>query len=190
MTLSFSTKINGQPKNYFIEKIWQSILEIKQEPSTEYPIYQKEYLIKFDNYWDGTGDMWHEPVNAKRHTMRVDPTGRWKAGNIIHPVINNRTKDRFQFAPNMLCKSTQSVLVLQIDDEESLMPSVYVGDDKESEMPFYFKYKYEFGGVYEYGAEQMERLAINDGFDSTEHFFAYFNKNERYNLIHWTDLKY
>jgi hypothetical protein len=187
MTLGFKTQISGQP-NYFIEKIWDCLIyyEIDNLTTTDLKNYQFEYFEMFGEHWDGQTNN----QQPKLHTIRRDEHNRWKAGNLIHPVINNRTPKRFQFAPVIKCVSVQSITILQPDDEDSLTPSVYIGDTKQSEMPFYFKAKDELGDICEYGEEQMTRLAINDGFDSVEDFFAYFNADFTGKIIHWTDLKY
>lgn len=44
------------------------------------------------------------------------------------------------------------------------------------------------GGLVTYAA--MEKIAKNDGFESREQFFAWFNKQEVLQLIHWSDLRY
>ena len=36
----------------------------------------------------------------------------------------------------------------------------------------------------------LRELAKNDGFESVEDFFAYFNKDFKGKIIHWTDLQY
>jgi hypothetical protein len=35
-----------------------------------------------------------------------------------------------------------------------------------------------------------EQLAINDGFETVEHFFRWFNEDFSGKIIHWTDLRY
>ncbi len=37
---------------------------------------------------------------------------------------------------------------------------------------------------------QIEVLARNDGFEGIQHFLNHFNKSERYNIIHFTSLRY
>lgn len=183
MTLSFTQTIDGKP-NYFIEKIWEGLFpNINGNTSETYLEYQESYLHKFLGYWDGTGDMWHEPVNPKVHTIREDKSNRWKAGNYIHPVINNRTPNRFQFAPVIKCVSTQYFQILY----ENSRPTVYIGNTEDDCAPFYFT---EPDEDVTYGEQQMKVLAINDGFDSIEDFFKYFNENFTGKIIHWTDLKY
>ena len=50
-------------------------------------------------------------VKPKKHTIRKDEKDRWKVGNDIHFVINNRTKNRFQFAPITKVKSIQIIKI-------------------------------------------------------------------------------
>lgn len=179
MTLSFSTVINGKP-NYFIEKIWAAIKLFKLTgiESIQYHGYKTDFKEKFGNLWDGFEKFnFEEQANPKLHTIRLDQNNRWGAGYDIHFVINNRTKNRFQFAPVIKCVSVHEI---KIEHHESkaiagiiLHPFASVTID---------------GKILRY--ESIKQLAINDGFDSVEDFFAYFNKDFTGKLIHWTDLKY
>ena len=38
--------------------------------------------------------------------------------------------------------------------------------------------------------KQIEQLAKNDGFDSVQDFFNWFNEDFNGRIIHWTDFKY
>ncbi len=38
--------------------------------------------------------------------------------------------------------------------------------------------------------DEMNQLALNDGFDNVQDFFVYFNEDFTGKIIHWTDLKY
>lgn len=173
MTLSFSTKINGKP-NYFVEKIWESFFSEHLGVTTAISniCNALRYKDQFGEYWDG----YKEEHNPKLHTIREDKSNRWGAGCDIHMVINNRTKDRFQFAPVIKCKLVQTIVI----KHNSGKPSVYV-DGKDI---------YEWDCEIENGYPALKKLAINDGFDSVEDFFAYFNKDFTGKIIHWTDLKY
>jgi hypothetical protein len=154
MTLGFSQEIKGV-KNFFVEKIWNS-LNIENDANEE--ISSKIYHDWL--YRD-------KELNPKLHTIR-DGVGRWRSGIDIHMVINNRTKNRFQFAPTIKCKSVQKIEIKWTDS----WPYVKI-DGK--------------GLMYDH---DYKILAINDGFDSVDDFFAYFNKDFTGTLIHWTDLKY
>ena len=200
MTLGFSTHINGQP-TYFVEKILKGL----PDKGTYFPAICKECGWKGMSSLCGThqiadtGDWsdwacpkcgceslddcegielinngyYHEaPIAPKLHTIRSDPKNRWKAGNKIHFVINNRTKDRFQFAPVLECKSVQNIRI-----RHSLIPyppGVFVGDNL----------------MYRLAPEEIEDLARNDGFNSVEDFFKWFDKDFDGKIIHWHENKY
>jgi len=185
MTLSFKTQINGKP-TYFVEKIWKGLWETN---NVEFIIMSSEYEFGY-NEISPLKYVEQENIhtyNPKLHTIREDPHCRWRPGRRIHPVINNRSPNRFQFAPVIKCQSVQSITILYNDGN----PAVYLGDTCESGMPFYFKDFDEEDGQYIcYGENQMLQLAQNDGFDSIADFFAYFHKDFSGKIIHWTNLKY
>ncbi|WP_262246974.1 hypothetical protein [Parapedobacter soli] len=192
MILSFSQKWPasmgewaGEP-NYFIYKIWEHLFD--QVDFKEFAACASDHLLRFGNHWDIPVDT----VKPKLHTIRHDPHDRWKPGMKIHPVINNRTKNYFQFAPEFLCVSTQ-----QVDIIDSAYTKDYAGISIE------YSHRHKDGGVEEYvkhwevvvdgvslKSTQIEELAVNDGFDSVEQFFTWFNAPMRYKLIHWTSMRY
>lgn len=171
MTLPFSTKwgknmgdLAGKP-NYFIQKIWEGFTQHQVD------YYWLEHKKKFGYHWDEN----LLSVEPKLHTIRLDPHDRWKAGMKIHPVINNRTKNRFQFAPVIECVSVQSIEITKSKLLEygyaAKIPLVYI-DDVLLE------------------SDDLEKLAINDGFPTLKAFFDFFNRDFTGKIIHWTDLKY
>src|SRR5690606_17748020 len=106
MTLAFSEYINSQP-TCFPEKIWEGLISNNLSPGAfEYIEFEQAYQKKFEKSWDITAT---EPIIPKVHTIREDPSNRWRAGMNIHFVINNRTKNRFQFAPVVKCVSVQEI---------------------------------------------------------------------------------
>lgn len=116
----------------------------------------------------------------KLHTIRQDRHNRWRAGRKIHPVINNRSKNQFQFAPSFDCTGVQQI---EIDYSlYSIMPDnpapIVVIDGSHFYNP---KIGIDKG---------MAQLAQNDGFESIDQFFAWFNNNYKGGIIHWTDLRY
>tara|TARA_R110002012_G_scaffold190633_1_gene358222 strand:- start:30523 stop:31059 length:537 start_codon:yes stop_codon:yes gene_type:complete len=163
--------LEGQP-THFLEKIWEAILQKGIEVNAlEFSDLGRKVLPK--NYKVGT----HAP---KLHTMRMDEKNLWKAGNDIHFVINNRTPQRFQFAPVVKCVSTQEVEIKYQNisfQNKGVNPikTVSVTIDGKTEWGFH---------------DMVKKLAINDGFESVEDFFSYFNTDWKGTLIHWTDLKY
>jgi len=157
MTLSFKQEINGKP-THFVEQIHHCLFALL-EPEVQYPFWREVNKKGFDTK--------NAKGRKKKHTIRTDSKNRWKAGKNIHFVINNRTPERFQFAPLVICKSVQEI---------SIKP------DAET-----FRVKIDRHFLSDI---QIENLAINDGFDSAEDFFAYFNKDFTGKIIHWTNLKY
>lgn len=167
MTLSFSTKwpkrmgeLAGQP-NYFIEKITSTLHNVSFTDAIE---YQRQYIEK-------TGEKLYASIinreTPKLHTIREDKTNRWKAGNDIHFVINNRTKNRFQFAPILKCASVQEIQIYHMKHSKNIyVDGIWLSDC------------------------EIKQLAINDGFPSVEAFFSFFNNDFDGKIIHWTDLKY
>jgi len=168
MTLAFSQQLNKIP-TYFVEKIQEGLL--------------KNNLITLDSFLDirhsyfskNNIENWNfNDIPEKIHTIREDNNNRWKAGNLIHFVINNRTPNRYQFAPVLKCVSTQKVVIKYFYNPETEafdLPTVFI----DTEPMFY---------------DQLKELAINDGFENTEAFFNYFNKDWKGKIIHWTDKKY
>lgn len=175
MTLSFSTKwptrmgeLAGQP-NYFMEKIWQGL-----------PVVDGfDYRWQDFRHTELFGKPWDKPDRTipKLHTIRQDPHDRWRPGMGIHMVINNRTKNRFQFAPVIKCVSVQEIYIFPF--KNGLGRVIIDGYNYYDWMPFKNK-----------GLEQLDQLAKNDGFPSVESFFQYFNTDFKGKIIHWTDLKY
>lgn len=176
MTLSFTQTINGKP-NYFIDKIWLGLYWNNKFRLDEYRSYYWLHNDLFNKKWDSK--VWAEnPFNPKRHTIREDKNNRWGAGCDIHFVINNRTPNRFQFAPVIRCVSVQTITIeyFKVEGGDYFLPRVWVSGE------LFFNEVIGFA--------KMKQLAINDGFDSVEDFFAYFNKDFTGKIIHWTDLKY
>lgn len=190
MTLAFSQAINGKP-NYFVEKILSCDEFLKMEIDEQFlsTAHHPDININLVTEWP-----------AKIHTIREDSGDRWKAGRPIHFVIKNRTKDRFQFAPIVNCQGVQGISIIYPNDEDTELlhsekgkPYVYLkhwsdmdGEYESEYMPFY----YTHADGSSYGLEDMKALAINDGFNSIEDFFKYFNKDFTGKIIHWTPKKY
>jgi hypothetical protein len=120
MTLSFKTQIAEKP-NYFIEKIWWALIDNDiigeyHNSTKELSQYRFDYFELFGIHWDGQC----RKVENKLHTIREDKHDRWKAGKVIHPVINNRTPNRFQFAPCFPCVT----VLFQVELQLKLFPAL------------------------------------------------------------------
>ena len=169
MILSFKTKINGKP-TYFVEKIWAGLEEYCIDPFDFEARRTGKYEFK-DNI----------DRNPKIHTIREDRKNRWKEGKNIDFFINSRTENMFRFAPKIAVISTQELKINWFSDKRDLAPC-------------------KAGGIYNYveviidgkrlEIKDVEQLAINDGFDSVEDFFDFFNQSFKGKIIHWTKFKY
>lgn len=99
----------------------------------------------------------------KHHTLRENTKWlQWRGD--IHFVMNNRTKHRDHFLT--LPANPTLHRVVRITWTESPSPQVWIGS-------------------VQLGPAQLTELALNDGFDSVEDFFAYFNQNVELILISW-----
>ena len=170
MTLSFSTHINGKP-THFVEKIWTAFNLGSEGYQIEFKD-RKEWLLKCSS----TGNIDIEKLvqfGIKIHTIREDKPGRWRRGMPIHFVVKNRTPQRFQFAPVLPVVLLQKIKIYWVDG----VPIVLIDGEVF------------FDSII--GINQgIEELAINDGFESKEDFFKYFNTDFSGKIIHWTDKIY
>lgn len=177
MTLPFSTHMSGNP-THFVEKVWTGLII---ETDLKLADYKKFTIKSIDQLGEPMSDYQETLITPKLHTIRTDEKDRWKEGRDIHMVINNRTPKRFQFAPVVKCLSVQKIQIKHFE------ASVEVEIDDE---PFGLVYHHGLDeGVYEW-TNTLEKLAVNDGFDSVEAFFKYFDKDFTGKIIHWTNLKY
>lgn len=187
MTLAFMQKwpkgmgdISGLP-NYFEEKIWADLIHHRLASIDQYEAFNNDHIERFGKPLTEFNAVL---LNGKAHTIRTDPANRWKAGMDIHMVINNRTKDRFQFAPVVKCVSVQEIEFHWWIPEN---PKLYT-------LPYEDKVNSRYCDVYvdgnAIGVNSVKELAIADGFITVEDFFSYFNKDSKKTLIHWTDLRY
>lgn len=118
----------------------------------------------------GFKEEFEEPINlcSKIHTIRKDEHNRWKAGNSIQFATGVRTKNYKQFAAG-ICVSTQTI---EIKWEHYAI--IFIDGKKLTD-------------------EEVKELAENDGFSSEAAFLcwdAWFKKDFKGKIIHWTDKKY
>lgn len=173
MILPFSTQLNGKP-TYFVEKIIRTILNEyagKVEGIADF-IYSSGEALHYENIDDIFHKIEHQ-VKPKLHTIRGDKNDRWKAGKQIHFYINNRSKNAFQFAPIIPVVSIQ-----KIEIERHNNTGIW---DKDFTVCVDEHYLNRL---------QIRCLTENDGFDTIEDFFAYFNEDFTGKIIHWTDKRY
>jgi len=186
MILSFRNQFPSGEYTEFPAKIWAGIKR-HYEYGIEYLMpelpphyaphascieryYENQFAERFAQVWTGWG-----PVQPKLHTIREDKQGRWKPGMMIHPVLFNRSKNQFQFAPVLICKGVQRIF---------MTPSRLDG---------FFEVTV---GNTELTPIQIHGLALNDGFDTASEMERYFfpDRTEHTEwsgwIIHWSNLKY
>lgn len=166
MILPFSQQFDGKP-TFFIYKIWNGLINEGRFTYSDYNKYLRKYDEKFKKTWDlpePAADL--QPI-IKKHTMREDLSDRYKVGCKLHMYVNNRQKTAFNFLPVIECVSIQRCTIQYIDNT----PQIHV----DGKMLKCF---------------EIKKLAKNDGFDSVEDFFKWFNKDWTGKIIHWTSLKY
>jgi hypothetical protein len=134
------------------------------------------YLLEYERRF-GT-DYIPNHYYKKVHTIREDKLDRWKTGMDIHLTINNRTKQRFQFAPRIKVFSTQKIII-----EKSMLPML--GNNSPSEV---ISIKVD-GKNFD---DNADFIASNDGFHHNRNLFFDFWPEGRFEgkIIHWTPLKY
>lgn len=176
MNLSYSTNypktllpILANKPTYFVPKILKGIEQLQPKNESLF-FYLQEYVMLHRKL---KKDYKIDVTHPKLHTFREDKNNRWKAGNLIHFNIYTRTKNQFRFAPVLKCISTQKIEIIWKDPDgfKMAIPCVYVNN------------RWMVG-------EALEQLIYNDGFNSHDEFFAYFNTNFTGKIIHWTNLKY
>lgn len=167
-TLGFSTQFPWGERTKFVGKIWQGLLNDNNPHATEGDI--GNILLEANDKQLSEFDFCKNELTPKIHTIREDKKDLWHPGRKIHPVVFNRTKNRFQFAPVLECKSVQRIAIFY-NIEYSIKPTVFVED-----MPL--------------SPIMMKQLAQSDGFNSVEDFFRFFNKDFTGKIIHWTTFKY
>lgn len=175
MILPFSTKINGK-ETYFVSKIWESLIPMFSEYSKGIQLFK--YPIEYRECVDKGLLSWYRQ-KPKLHTIREDKNDRWQVGTKIDFFINVRQKDMFRFAPVLPVVSIQKVEIIYFP---ITIPRIDVPILKVDG-----KLIYDAAGI---NKKEMLEFAQNDGFDTIEDFFNYFDKDYTGKIIHWTDLKY
>lgn len=174
MILPFSTKIKEKETN-FVSKIWESLIPMFSEYLKGIQLFK--YPIEYRECVDKGLLSWYKQ-KPKIHTIREDKKNRWKVGTKIDFFINVRQKNMFRFAPVLPVVSIQKVEIIYYSDREVLfkdlpMKRKIIIDDKRHLLD-----------------NEILEFAQNDGFDTIEDFFAYFNKPYVGKVIHWTNKKY
>jgi len=187
MTLGFKQKFPwGEPTN-FREKIlagagyvWATMMYPQTNGNP--PIVGESYAAKGPQLY-----------NPKIHTMRADPTNRWKAGRKIEMVYRGagyKIIDHFNKGiPELeVCTGVQKVKISCIVPPPSKKNPL---SDPETYWP-----KIEVDGrVIGYtddltDKDEVLKFVQNDGFESITQFVMWFNKPWEGKIIHFTNFRY
>lgn len=172
-------------KTYFIEKINLGLLKSNQTKAIDYVETLEDYRSKFDSNWDVKSDL-----KPKIHTIRKDESERWKPGMKIHFVVNNRSPNRFQFAPIVQCACVQNIEIINAENYGIGDPKVsYSGKINISGIDWFFGLIVKVDGR-TLKKKEVQNFVVNDGFESVWDFFLYFQHDFKGRLIHWTNLRY
>ena len=171
MILPFSTQINGKP-SYFVERIHSGLIINDLWPEA----FDADFAHKGFSM-----DAFAEK-DAKIHTIREDKNNRWKVGAKVDFFINSRQKNMFRFAPVLPVVSIQKIEITWVSEVRSV------------ELSKLNSKRLNYVDVIIDGIllciQDIKELAQNDGFDTVEEFFAYFNEDFTGKLIHWTNKRY
>lgn len=170
MILSYKQKFPWGAPTYFREQIQNGINKNSQ------------FIIKTKDKPDVVID------NEKIHSIRDDVHNRWKPGMIIQHAYGVRTKQYNCFATGQ-CISTQILELKAIDWRDAVqnpreIKAIESMSDKEPKVFQLFVDGRRLNGA------EIHDIARNDGFDSTEDFFRWFDKPCIKKIIHFTDFKY
>lgn len=102
---------------------------------------------------------------TKIHTLRADPHRRWKPGRSIQFATGVRTKHYKTFREDGNCIHTHSIFLSPESKGACLL------DSKMSTI-------------------SVSQLSKNDGFESVDEFWKWFNVPQIRMCIHWTNFKY
>jgi len=188
MTLGFKQKFPWGEPTYFREKILASVgygISTNVDTGTKDIIKSNHVIV--------TNAIFGQIKHPKLHSIRAG--SRWKAGQKIHMAYGVRTKNYEQFNKDIpeleFVKSVQSIRLTWVYKnayiETKLPLRKITGPYGEFE---YYPVIWIDGRNINESEATIERLAINDGFDTVNDFFRWFNKDFTGQLIHWTNFRY
>jgi len=132
---------------------------------------------------------WGEPTNfeqkikdgLKINTIRRDKHCRWKPGMQIHMATGVRTSNYNCFDDTKYCKSVQSIKMNYYREGDILRNFEIIIDGDLF---------YSQSGYGSFGSGNLDILAKNDGFDSTDDFLRFFDNCFEGRIISWTPFRY
>ena len=170
MNQSFSTIFPWGEETHFVEKLWRMALNESKFSQNDLYDYGIKYFVQFKRSFD-------DPMNynPKLHTIR-GISNRYKVRQLQQPFIwtgKPYKEPIFRFMPLLPLISKQKIEIIWLKrlGKFGRIPFVII-DGKLKRFSV------------------IEKLAKNDGFDSIQYFFEWFNKDFEGEIRHYTDLKY
>lgn len=114
----------------------------------------------------------------KIHTIREDKSDRWQPDKTIHFATGVRSKNYNCFKEGV-CVSVNPILITPKERKVTLW---------EGDIPFDVLEQYRVDRELDW--KRREAFCRNDGFDSEQKFWEWFNKPFQGKLISWTNFKY
>ncbi len=180
MILSFKQKFDDGSATNFPLAIWKGLLIYQLATQTQFETYR--LLAKKQNHQILEGEL---PEHPKIHSLREDVHNRWGHGSMINYYIAARTRTRFEFGPYIPCTGTQEIEINYFNDQNP----VFTGQVSKIAKDHYNEVEVVVSDRV-MTIKEIDKLALNDGFKSTQDFFNYFNKDFKGKIVHWTDFKY
>lgn len=174
MILPFSTQLNGKP-TYFVERIHAGLIAHSKIPT--------DAILEFAHPEFNVDALAEK--HMKIHTIRDDKSDRWKQDVLIDFFINTRKPNMTRFAPKIHCKGTQTIEITFLNEE---IPT-FTGEVSKLAKTRYNEVDVCVDGNV-MSIKDIKELSENDGFDTVEDFFNYFNKDFTGKIIHWSDKIY
>ena len=180
MVLGFTYMTPGKlyrkmgPRTGFPESVLSSQYGSEDEVPEKYRLDPEDARIA---YWK-VGK-----VRPKIHTLRK-PSKRKKAGSKLHPTIDARKPETFQFCPVLELISKQKLEIEWTRDANN-RPMALVRVDNGL-----FGWARYSGSLMTFCSPSIKEMALNDGFPNADAFFGWFDEDGEYEILHWTDKEY
>ena len=117
---------------------------------------------------------------TKKHTIRQDATGRWKAGMKIQFATGAGTKAYNQFH-EAECTGVQDIEIKYTDNRGAV--KIYIDGNHLGTW-------HRFMPMKSVSPEKIIQLAVNDGFEGVKEFLNWFQRDFKGKIIHWTGMRY
>lgn len=124
-----------------------------------------------------------DAFQKKIHTMRADPTNRWKAGRKIEMVYRGAGYKIIDYFNKGIPELERCVSVQKVELKWVNLSGIAVVPPPVKELHIFIDGRRLEG-------KEIWDLAVNDGFTDLADFARWFNKDWEGKIIHWTNFRY